>query len=306
MLVDGVDDVDGLNGARGVAVSSDGKQVYVTGEDDDALAIFSREEVNGSLVFVEARFDGVDGVDGIDQAYSVLVVREGSQIYVAGLGDNAVAAFARSLGVALHGRRRRQHRRHDRHRGLRPGDLHGASDRRSGGDRHPGQHRDRRGIGWRRGSERPSGPGWPARDRRLPRQRRRSQQRFLHRRRHHRPARRPRGAQDRRHRRRHPRRGADLHADRLQSRPEQHRRRHGRGRPLGHLPGRRDLDLRRRRLRARSPSSIRSARAMPSCPAPGPSRVSTAPRTSPSRPTASTSTRRAWRATRSRSSRSTR
>ena len=96
MLVDGVDDVDGLNGARGVAVSSDGKQVYVAGEDDDALAIFSREEVGGTLVFVEARIDGVGGVDGIDQAYAVAVVREGKHIYVAGLGDSAVAAFARS------------------------------------------------------------------------------------------------------------------------------------------------------------------------------------------------------------------
>ncbi len=95
-FVDGVDDVDGLNGARSVAVGSDGKQVYVAGEDDDALAIFSREEVGGTLVFVEARTDGVGGVDGMDQAYSVAVVREGRQIYVAGLGDNAVAAFARS------------------------------------------------------------------------------------------------------------------------------------------------------------------------------------------------------------------
>ena len=96
LFTNGVDNVEGLNGARAVALSSDGKQVYVASEDDDALAIFSREEVGGTLVFVEARFDGVDGVDGIDQAYSVAVVREGKHVYVAGLGDNAVAEFARS------------------------------------------------------------------------------------------------------------------------------------------------------------------------------------------------------------------
>ena len=45
---DGVDDpddpggtVDGLDGASGVAVSPDGKHVYVTGETDDAIAVFS-------------------------------------------------------------------------------------------------------------------------------------------------------------------------------------------------------------------------------------------------------------------------
>ena len=73
-----IDGVDGLDGARSVAVSPDGKQVYVAGENDDALAVFAREESSGTLVFVEARYDGEDGVDGIDQAYSVAVVREGT------------------------------------------------------------------------------------------------------------------------------------------------------------------------------------------------------------------------------------
>ena len=35
--------VDGLDGASSVRVSPDGQHVYVTGTDDDAVAVFTRE-----------------------------------------------------------------------------------------------------------------------------------------------------------------------------------------------------------------------------------------------------------------------
>jgi len=98
LFVDGQDGIDGLAGARSVRVSGDGKQVYVASEDDDALAVFAREEVNGTLVFVEAKRDGQSGVDGIDQAYDVAVSPNNRQVYVAGFGDDAVAAFSRASG----------------------------------------------------------------------------------------------------------------------------------------------------------------------------------------------------------------
>ncbi|MGE4191225.1 MAG: beta-propeller fold lactonase family protein [Thermoanaerobaculia bacterium] len=97
-FTDEVDGVEGLAGARSVAVSPDGKQVYVAGENDDALAVFAREESGGGLVFVEARIDGQDGVDGIDQAYSVVVSANNLRAYVAGFGEDAIALFARTSG----------------------------------------------------------------------------------------------------------------------------------------------------------------------------------------------------------------
>ena len=95
---DGVGVVDGLAGARSVVVSPDGKQVYVAGENDDAVAVFAREVTGGTLVFVEARFDGQDGVDGLDQAYALAVSPNSRRTYVAGFGDNAIAVFSRSSG----------------------------------------------------------------------------------------------------------------------------------------------------------------------------------------------------------------
>ncbi|MDJ0801092.1 MAG: DUF4347 domain-containing protein, partial [Calothrix sp. MO_167.B12] len=46
----GTDGVDGLDSARAVTVSPDGKQVFVTGSNDDALAVFDRDD-SGNLTF---------------------------------------------------------------------------------------------------------------------------------------------------------------------------------------------------------------------------------------------------------------
>ncbi len=93
--------VDGLGGARGVAVSGDGSRVYVAAEFEGALAVFSRNEdptnLNfGTLSFIEARKDGIEGVNGLDQAYAVAVSPGDRHIYLAGLGDSAIAFFFRN------------------------------------------------------------------------------------------------------------------------------------------------------------------------------------------------------------------
>jgi 6-phosphogluconolactonase (cycloisomerase 2 family) len=92
---DGVGGVDGLDGAFGVAVTSDGKHVYVTGQLDDAVAVFARDPASGSLTFVEAVKNGVGGVDGLDSADGVALSLDGKYLYVASRLDNAVAVFAR-------------------------------------------------------------------------------------------------------------------------------------------------------------------------------------------------------------------
>ena len=50
ILVDDVGGVDGLAGARSVAISADGASVYVAAEDDDAVSVFSRDPWSGDLV----------------------------------------------------------------------------------------------------------------------------------------------------------------------------------------------------------------------------------------------------------------
>ena len=86
---------EGLGGAAAVAVSPDGAQVYVAGDVDDAVAVFSRDPATGLLTFVEQHTDNTDGVDGLDGAASLTLSPDGNHVYVAGRNDDAVAVFSR-------------------------------------------------------------------------------------------------------------------------------------------------------------------------------------------------------------------
>lgn len=93
VLKDGIDGVNELDGAESVTVSPDGNHVYVVALDDNAVSVFSRDQVTGELTFVQVLKDGMDGINELDGASSVTVSLDGSHIYVAG-GD-AVTVFAR-------------------------------------------------------------------------------------------------------------------------------------------------------------------------------------------------------------------
>jgi 6-phosphogluconolactonase (cycloisomerase 2 family) len=58
---DGVGGVDGLAGASAVAISPDDRNLYVSGRTDNAVAVFARNTVTGTLTFVEVERDEVGG-----------------------------------------------------------------------------------------------------------------------------------------------------------------------------------------------------------------------------------------------------
>ena len=70
---DGVNEIDGLGGAVSVAVSDDGKLLFVTGQSDDALSVWRVNAQAGSLIQTDLHRDGERGIDGLDGVWNVAV-----------------------------------------------------------------------------------------------------------------------------------------------------------------------------------------------------------------------------------------
>jgi 6-phosphogluconolactonase (cycloisomerase 2 family) len=103
---DGVTCTDGiaLDGPRALAISKNGKHVYVASGDSDAIAVFRRDLATGALTQVAApggciaeNGDGITCTDavGLDGANSVVVGKNGKHVYVASITSDAVTAFVR-------------------------------------------------------------------------------------------------------------------------------------------------------------------------------------------------------------------
>ncbi len=94
--------VKGIDGASGIAVSADGKTVYVTGTVQNAVAVFSRDNTTGSLTWLERETQGFNDVldpcgtvDGLTGAAAVAVNPDLKRVYVASKAGNALAVFRR-------------------------------------------------------------------------------------------------------------------------------------------------------------------------------------------------------------------
>ena len=93
--------VNGLNGASFVTVSPDGKHVYATGFDDDALVVLSRDQNTGELTFVEAYYNFTDANGGLDAANSVAVSPDGKHVYATGGQSNTLVGFSRNQNTGV-------------------------------------------------------------------------------------------------------------------------------------------------------------------------------------------------------------
>lgn len=93
---DGVGGVSGLAGVGDIVLSPSGSHLYVSGPDDDAVAVFARDAVTGFLTFVEVQIEGVGGVVGVGGPWNVALSADGTHLYAFAYDSQATAVFARN------------------------------------------------------------------------------------------------------------------------------------------------------------------------------------------------------------------
>jgi DNA-binding beta-propeller fold protein YncE len=98
-------DGKGLNYAASLAISRDGKNVYVIGQQNNAVAVFARNGTTGALTQLPGTAgciseNGTGGAcargKGLRGAFGVVVSGDGKHVYVSSAIDDAVAAFQRN------------------------------------------------------------------------------------------------------------------------------------------------------------------------------------------------------------------
>ena len=89
--------VSGIEGASGMALDGEGTFLYVTGETDDSVVVFSRDAGTGLLDYVETQTSGVTPVFGLQQPLAVTVTPDNQFLYVAASGGSggAITVFQR-------------------------------------------------------------------------------------------------------------------------------------------------------------------------------------------------------------------
>lgn len=94
-IIDGTGEADLLSDPDDVAISRDGRNVYVTSSPDDAITVFKRGARSQKLRFVQDIANGASGVTDMTGAEDVAVSPDGRFVYVTAFSGDALVIFKR-------------------------------------------------------------------------------------------------------------------------------------------------------------------------------------------------------------------
>lgn len=86
--------VDGLSHVELMAMSPDGRNLYVSGVG--SIAVFNVDITTGALTFREMQKMGIEDVAGIGSIRSIIIPPDGRNLYAAGIEINTIAIFSRN------------------------------------------------------------------------------------------------------------------------------------------------------------------------------------------------------------------
>lgn len=92
--------VPGLQGPSAIALTADGTELYVTGQDDGSLTIFSRSE-DGLLSVRQTIFDDQGSVTDMAGPVALAISPDDRNIYVAANTDQAIVVFLRQAFIGI-------------------------------------------------------------------------------------------------------------------------------------------------------------------------------------------------------------
>ncbi len=85
--------ISNMDGVSDVVISPDGLNVYVAAPDADAILLFRRNPVDGSLSLAGSWIDQVAGVDGLAGVHDLEMSADGGRLYALANLDDAVTRF---------------------------------------------------------------------------------------------------------------------------------------------------------------------------------------------------------------------
>lgn len=80
---------------RAMALSPDGKFMYVASANNDALSVFSRDTETGAIEHDENVFDDSNGVSDLDGPHAISISSDGAYVYIAAVSSDSVTSFER-------------------------------------------------------------------------------------------------------------------------------------------------------------------------------------------------------------------
>lgn len=93
----GIDGVEGLDGAHSLAISADGKFVYVAAFFDDAITVFSRDTDLGMLTYDQTIYSSDEGVEGLNGSLTIMASPDGEHVYSTSTSEKSLVSFRREL-----------------------------------------------------------------------------------------------------------------------------------------------------------------------------------------------------------------